>query len=1107
MRFFRWLLIFFVIISVSFTLYLETRRGQKYIKTAVEEALTSRFSYNIRIGKIHCLFPFYLELENVSAETKELNPVLFLSTLTMCPLPLPLSPTSFCIPYLSINSFSIHAHPLVQQALSQRQSSLSFYIPYLRLYNGEARDPHIPTPYAFSFKGSTKRDAEGLQLKGSLYDQTSALPIHMVKGEILLSKGKVQGDVVCSFKQESLLSSFQKLEVTFEPTKGSVPELLGSWRLKGSSDIPISGKDALSADLMGTFHCDLTKRAWGVTCDNYSVSLHQNTLCQGSWEMGGTLRPDYSSRVSIKAFILKTQGVALQLEGKLNSHLQEDGFHLSSFIEGTIASPKANMSFTARGLGFLSPVKRSLSFVIGSPFLLCEGTWEKERTEEKGTLSLEGTRLTQLFLQAPCQALSCAIAYNSTLSTPYQVTVGLEDFQYQGKRAHTIEFKSKSRSLLPLDTTACLHIENAHYQKTKIEKADVDITLGNANNQAIIHVKGQHDATPMVLDTTLEVKKRGFLFLCQSSYLSASLGKLTLSQTDPTTLIIDENGTPHDIHATWTFGNEGKLLLSKEKQHFVAHYMKCPISLLSLLVFDKEIQGSITGKTTVYSTSSSPQIVSDTAFELAVPIQVPKPLLHTIQGHVFVHSQKTGMETQWYLKDTTSLQKLSGDLTLPVHMTRSYPFFESNREGALKGKLFGSMDIQALLLPFTDEDLAFSGNLALDVAVQGSINAPQLTGTTSLREGAFLIPKLDALLSNIEMKGIFHDSALTFTSLKGTAGHEGLLRGDGTLEMKEKGLLWHLGLDIENATFAHTSSVTAAATGHVSLDGKNDALHIASKAKLTSCNIDLTKGKNSSYPAVQVTYSTSPSRHRKEEINPPSSLTFDIQLDSDHTLFIKGRSFESTWSGKALLKGPSNRLHMTSDIRAESGFLLFGGRKLNLERGKIDLNGTSFKDSRVDIVTIAPLSQITSRIFIGGSLDGITITLRSSPIRSEREILSLLLFNKEITNISPFQSLQLATTALSLERKTPGSFFFDTFKSSLGIDTIDISSATLDPNEVTLSVGKYISDGVTVSLSKDISSEANRIGLEVDLTDEVKASAAVGDDSEAVLSLTWKKEF
>ena len=62
-------------------------------------------------------------------------------------------------------------------------------------------------------------------------------------------------------------------------------------------------------------------------------------------------------------------------------------------------------------------------------------------------------------------------------------------------------------------------------------------------------------------------------------------------------------------------------------------------------------------------------------------------------------------------------------------------------------------------------------------------------------------------------------------------------------------------------------------------------------------------------------------------------------------------------------------------------------------------------------------------------------------------------------------------------------------------------------NDVSIKVGKYISDGVAVTVSRAVGSDTNYVGFEAQLAPEITAEAQVGADEIGILSIKWKKNY
>jgi translocation and assembly module TamB len=152
------------------------------------------------------------------------------------------------------------------------------------------------------------------------------------------------------------------------------------------------------------------------------------------------------------------------------------------------------------------------------------------------------------------------------------------------------------------------------------------------------------------------------------------------------------------------------------------------------------------------------------------------------------------------------------------------------------------------------------------------------------------------------------------------------------------------------------------------------------------------------------------------------------------------------------------------------------------------------------------VGDVEINVIVKGLLKEPEIAFRSNPPKSSREILSLVLFNKGTGDINIEESQELSRNLIKLsDQVASGPNLLERFRSSLGIDRIDITAT--DSDEMSLRVGKYLTNRLFLSLKKSMDDQPNQASLEADLTNNFKAQAEVGDDAEARLLLKWEKDY
>lgn len=1111
----------FLLLVVGFAFVLELPECQLRVKSFIEKKLEDATHARIHIGKVHCLFPFYAQVEELFIETKEQEPLLSCAKATMLSFPIPLSSCGALIPYLSVQELHTHLPTLTQFFDKGSNKNLFLSIPVLHLKNGETHAPTLPSPYAYSFKGKVKLENQAVQLSGTLYDQTSLFPINTTKGDLLFSHGKAQGSMVCTFKTNSFMAPFRTLSVSIE--EDILGACKGSWELISYHSLDTSSINSLHATFQGTFGFNFFQHSFTIDCQNFFIAASLNAKkifpwmlpdphvasCTGSCKIQGKLLSRDTLMLEVPHFLFDIEKTRTLLQGSLSAIKQDNACILSSNLNGTVATQKTNSTLTIESKSTLQKNSIDTSFSLSSPFFSIDALWQKYDQKQKGSCSILLKSLPHLLSQDLFKSFSFLASYSSEDQIPYHSTFHLQNLSLPSLSAHTIDAQATCSSLDPLVGSSDLEIKKLAYKNSHLHTAKGHLQCLGSASTGFLYLKGRHLSSPWKLCSAFSLSKKGEILQIDSGLCEGSIGSIPIGITQPLGCSYSADRGLHAIQAEFSVGTEGRLSLNDKHDFdttsYHLSYEKFPLFIPFLFLTKGNVSGIITGKTTYASSSPLPLFSTQASFALNIPVEHPSFSLHPMQGTLLLTTEKNFMDMAIHLHDTASGETIECCGKLPLTQRPSFPFFCLDKDAEAKAIAKGHVNL-ALINALFDTPLSFSGNTKGDLSLRGSINHPTFSGDIDLQKGTFVIPALDTSIKDISAQGSFYGQKLEITSFSGKGFPEGSLNGTGAIFFNKDALDWNMNLNLSNLTFVNTACIQSNATGTVTLKGRNNRLVIAGDAFISSGTIDLSK-KSPSYATIPITSPTTCSLVQRDRGPKPSHITLDLCIKADNTILIKDRAFETNWSGKSSITGPTNRLFINTEATCTSGTLSFAGKTLAVEPSSFRIHGSFPKNSFLNATAVAPLSQASVRIGIMGPLDKIKVQLRSSPTRSEKEILSLLLFDKEITNISPLESLQLANAAISLERSITGASFFESFKNGLGIDKLSIGSSGLDPNDVSLNVGKMISKGVIVTLSKDITAEANRVGLEVALSQEIKASALIGDDEAAVLSLTWKKEF
>lgn len=466
-------------------------------------------------------------------------------------------------------------------------------------------------------------------------------------------------------------------------------------------------------------------------------------------------------------------------------------------------------------------------------------------------------------------------------------------------------------------------------------------------------------------------------------------------------------------------------------------------------------------------------------------------------------------------------------LSSPVTRSPKSPWITISRDNPLRGTIKGDIHLSQLLAGWMPSDAGFEAVIGCDVLVGGTVESPLFHGPVHLRDGRVDLLPTGEVISDIQMDGTLENRQLTFSHITATDEKQGQITGSGVLEITQNNdFHWKATLKCADVEVVALDYASVIADGAVTLEGDLSGITISGSAIAKKALIDLAARFPSDVPEIAVTY-----RNETQEESHPYLVFFDLSLDGTSPIEIKGRGLSSLWEGHLHLGGEVSHLVIDGTLRCRKGTFLVSTKELTISEGTISFAGDLFTDSRLNVIANITLPTITAQVCLKGSFKAPRLALQSTPPKTDNEILSLVLFNKEYGDISPLQSLQLANTAMTLQRSSGPFGLLDKLKETLGIDLIDLGSSTpgvppsaasapsnLDQddtgppsqqsqNDVSLKVGKYISDGVAVTVSKNVTSDATLFGVEAQLAPGISAEAEVSDDQEGIVSLKWKKNY
>ncbi len=440
-------------------------------------------------------------------------------------------------------------------------------------------------------------------------------------------------------------------------------------------------------------------------------------------------------------------------------------------------------------------------------------------------------------------------------------------------------------------------------------------------------------------------------------------------------------------------------------------------------------------------------------------------------------------------------------------------------------QLRGGGELAALadFLPLAGDRL--SGRYRLALGVGGTLHDPEIGGDAAIMDGHY-----ENLLSGLVLDALTLDlgadrNRVAVRRLTATDGGKGRVDGSGDVSFAGAPTA-ELTVALNGFQALRRSDATLTVTGSTTVNGRLNAPNVVSRLTVDQAEFFIPDPPPSGAKKIPVTVidsTTGEVLQRPEEGEAKTggkSILLDVAVHVPGRTFVRGRGLDSEWQGDVQARGPADAPEVTGALNVVKGKLSFFGKDMNLTRGKVTFTGGHKIEPDLDVLAETATSDATFQVAATGTPEALKIKLSSTPPMPEDEILSRLIFGREMTRLTPAQGLQLAQAAATLSSGGPG--MLDKVRQKLGLDVLNIGSMndndSLQPSprsdstggnggmaNTGVSGGKYIANGVYVGAEQGLSGET-RSKVEVEVLPHVNVESSAGTRSESV-GLNWKYDY
>jgi translocation and assembly module TamB len=446
--------------------------------------------------------------------------------------------------------------------------------------------------------------------------------------------------------------------------------------------------------------------------------------------------------------------------------------------------------------------------------------------------------------------------------------------------------------------------------------------------------------------------------------------------------------------------------------------------------------------------------------------------------------------TQWHITGTDTDLKLGGSAKL---------FGDTDPNGGpIKLQVTGAVNVG--LLHTFDPDLIASGKIDLQMAADGRLKKPGLTGTLKFDNVNLAMDGIPNGLSQMNGTMVFNEGRLDVANLTAMSGG-GQIKLGGSI-LYSKGLFAELTASA-TAVRVRYAGLSATANAEMRMQGGPNSLLVSGNVLITRFGVgaDVDFARFAGAGGVQLPPDpTSP----LNKIHLNVRVTSSPQLDFQNSYAKLAGSVDLNVRGTAAIPSVLGRITITD------GSATFAGTTYQLDRGTIYFSNPVRIDPVIDLDVSTRVENYDITIGIHGTTTSLTPTYRSSPPLTEPDIFNLLALGRtqEEASLNSQQQTQSGTdpTTNALLGGALNATVSSRVSKLFGAGSVKIDPAfvgTLGNSTARITVEEPLSKQLTLTFATNVNQSAQQL-IQVQYQINDTTSLVATRDESNVFSIVYK---
>lgn len=540
--------------------------------------------------------------------------------------------------------------------------------------------------------------------------------------------------------------------------------------------------------------------------------------------------------------------------------------------------------------------------------------------------------------------------------------------------------------------------------------------------------------------------------------------------------------------------------------------LRAVTDILQQPAYSATIAGSLTLKGKPGNGSLDAQI---NIKDLAAPEQSAVPISLTLSAQAQAQTLNTRISTS----HAQSPNALQAQAALPISWPQAPGLFTLRTTDPVSGTLTLDTQLDPLWQLADQVDQTLQGALTADMTLKGSLSDLKPTGTIALSDGRYENLELGTQLDDLTAAATLTDTQLLVQSVSANDGRGGTLSASAAaglypFEPQQSKI------QLQDFQLLAKEGMVARADADLALAGSTEALFVTGDVTIAEARYAISTSRAAAVPTLPIeeinkaaldgdepgTLVVKPEDEgaAKDGALPPINL--DIQVNAPRRIFVTGMGLTSEWRTQLDIDGTAQKPSVVGQIQMVRGELEFAGKRFQLERGQIFLDGGQEIEPRLDILAQNTQGDFTARIGITGTPSDPVITLSSSPALPDDEILSRILFGTSASDLSALEAVQLGSAVAALS-SGGGSSALDIAgkaRSATGLDRLSLGS---NDSSTAITGGKYLSPNVYLQFTTDPGSGQYLAAIEWYITRTLSMLSEYGAETGSNVAGRWSRTY